>query len=50
MLAETALAVALDGPHLPAVSGHLTPAAGVGTQLIHRLRRAGMVLEVKPGH
>lgn len=50
MLAETALAVVLDEPKLPAVSGLVTPAAGVGTQLIHRLREAGMVLEVKPGH
>jgi len=46
MLGEAALALALDGPALPAAAGVLTPATGIGTHLAERLRAAGFTLTV----
>jgi short subunit dehydrogenase-like uncharacterized protein len=50
MLGESALALALDGPAdgLPAAAGVLTPATGIGTALVQRLRLAGFTLQVEP--
>lgn len=45
MLAESGLALALDGPELPDAAGILTPASGIGLPLIERLRRAGQTYE-----
>jgi len=45
MLAESALCLALDAD-LPAHTGVVTPAAGMGHALIHRLQRAGMTFAV----
>jgi short subunit dehydrogenase-like uncharacterized protein len=41
MLAESALALALDGDKLPDRAGVLTPATGIGLRLADRLRAAG---------
>lgn len=41
MLAESGLALALDADRLPDAGGVLTPASGIGTALIDRLRQAG---------
>ncbi|MEZ0492134.1 trans-acting enoyl reductase family protein [Kineococcus sp. TBRC 1896] len=46
MLGESALALALDGDRLPARAGVLTPATGIGTPLVDRLRRRGFTLDV----
>jgi short subunit dehydrogenase-like uncharacterized protein len=46
MLGESALALALDGDRLPARAGVLTPATGIGTPLVDRLRGRGFTLEV----
>ncbi|THJ65787.1 enoyl-ACP reductase [Arthrobacter echini] len=46
MAGETALALALDGDRLPAVSGSLTPASALGDVLVERLRAAGHTYEV----
>ena len=45
MLAESALCLALDAD-LPAHTGVVTPAAGMGQALISRLQRAGMRFSV----
>ena len=45
MLGESALALALDGDQLPSRAGILTPATGIGTPLIQRLRAANFTLE-----
>ncbi|HSL17697.1 MAG TPA: saccharopine dehydrogenase [Methylomirabilota bacterium] len=47
MLAESALCLALEGGELPSDGGVLTPAAAMGMRLVERLRRAGMVFEVR---
>lgn len=47
MLAESALALALDGESLPDVAGVLTTATAMGTALIERLRRAGHTYEAE---
>ncbi|WP_323132336.1 saccharopine dehydrogenase family protein [Kineococcus indalonis] len=44
MLGESALALALDGEHLPDAAGVLTPATGIGTVLADRLRARGFTL------
>nr|AYM53421.1 saccharopine dehydrogenase [Melittangium lichenicola] len=44
MLAESALCLAFDD--VPSAGGVLTPASGMGTRLIERLRKAGMTFEV----
>lgn len=46
MFAESGLALALDGDRLPDRAGVLTPATGIGTVLVDRLRAAGFTLEV----
>ncbi len=46
MFGESAMALALDGPQLPARAGVLTPASGIGHTLIDRLRAAGQTFEV----
>lgn len=46
MLAESALALALDRDALPERYGVLTPAAAMGDALMARLRAAGVTLEV----
>jgi short subunit dehydrogenase-like uncharacterized protein len=46
MLGESALALALDGDRLPDRAGSLTPATGLGTVLVERLRAAGHTYEV----
>lgn len=48
MLAESALALALDRKLLPQRAGVLTPATAIGPVLIDRLRAAGFTLEVRP--
>lgn len=45
MLGQSALALALDGDRLPAAAGVLTPATGIGSALVDRLRDAGFTLE-----
>jgi short subunit dehydrogenase-like uncharacterized protein len=45
MLGESALALALDGDQLPSRAGILTPATGIGSPLVQRLRAAGFTLE-----
>ncbi len=47
MLGESALCLALDGDRLPARAGVLTPATGMGTALVERLRAAGHTYEVE---
>jgi short subunit dehydrogenase-like uncharacterized protein len=47
LLGESALALALDDLP-PTPGGVLTPASGIGTALVDRLRRAGMALTVGP--
>jgi short subunit dehydrogenase-like uncharacterized protein len=49
MFAEAALALAGDGDALPPAAGVLTPATGIGTSLIERLRRHEFSFEVSPG-
>ncbi|HVL83134.1 MAG TPA: enoyl-ACP reductase, partial [Pseudonocardia sp.] len=46
MFGEAALALALDGDRLPERAGSLTPATGIGTALVERLRAAGHTYEV----
>ena len=46
MLGESALCLALDEEKLPERAGVLTPATGMGVQLVERLRGAGQTLEV----
>ena len=46
MLGESALALAVDGDRLPARAGVLTPATGIGTPLVERLRCRGFTLDV----
>jgi short subunit dehydrogenase-like uncharacterized protein len=46
MLGESALALALDGDRLPDRAGVLTPATGLGTALVDRLRAAGQTFDV----
>lgn len=46
MLAESALAMALDGDALPAAAGVLTTATGIGQPLIDRLRRHRFTFDV----
>lgn len=46
MLAETGLALALDGDRLPDRAGSLTPATAIGDVLVQRLRAAGHSYEV----
>lgn len=46
MLAEAALAMALDGDALPDRSGVLTTATGIGQPLLDRLRDAGLTFDV----
>jgi short subunit dehydrogenase-like uncharacterized protein len=48
MMGEAALALALDREQLPQRAGVLTPATGIGTPLIDRLRAAGMTFEAGP--
>ena len=48
MLAESALAMALDGDALPATAGVLTPATGIGQPLVDRLRKRGFTFDVHP--
>lgn len=45
MLGEAALCLALDEDRLPARAGVLTPATGMGTTLVDRLRAAGHTYE-----
>ncbi|HEX8537449.1 MAG TPA: saccharopine dehydrogenase NADP-binding domain-containing protein, partial [Cystobacter sp.] len=45
MLAESALCLAFDD--VPSAGGVLTPASGMGTRLIDRLRKADMTFEVR---
>jgi short subunit dehydrogenase-like uncharacterized protein len=45
MLAESALCLAFDD--VPSAGGILTPASGMGTRLIERLRKADMTFEVR---
>ncbi|KAG5190848.1 Saccharopine dehydrogenase-domain-containing protein [Tribonema minus] len=47
MLAESALALALNTTALPQRTGILTPASALGMVLVERLRAAGMVLSVE---
>jgi short subunit dehydrogenase-like uncharacterized protein len=47
MLGEAALALALDGEHLPARAGVLTPATAIGDALVDRLRNAGQTYAVE---
>ncbi len=47
MLGESALCLALDGAELEASGGLLTPASCMGNRLLERLRRAGMVFDVR---
>jgi short subunit dehydrogenase-like uncharacterized protein len=49
MMGESALCLALDRERLPQRGGVLTPATGMGTALVDRLRAAGMTLEAGPG-
>ena len=49
MLAETALCLVLDRARLPAFTGVVTPAMGVGEALVDRLQRAGIVFRVIQG-
>ncbi|MFY0581661.1 hypothetical protein ACN28S_51970 [Cystobacter fuscus] len=44
MLAESALCLAFDD--VPSAGGILTPASGMGTRLIDRLRKVDMTFEV----
>jgi short subunit dehydrogenase-like uncharacterized protein len=46
MLGESALALALDEERLPQRAGVLTPATGLGTALVDRLRAAGQTFDV----
>jgi short subunit dehydrogenase-like uncharacterized protein len=46
MLGQSALALALDGDALPDAAGVLTPATGIGTALVDRLRTQGFSLDV----
>lgn len=46
MLGESALALALDAERLPAATGVLTPATGLGMVLVERLRGQGFTLSV----
>lgn len=46
MLAESALAMALDRDRLPHAAGVLTTASGIGQPLLDRLRDAGMTFDV----
>ena len=46
MLGESVLALAVDADRLPARAGVLTPATGIGTVLVDRLRAAGFTLDV----
>ena len=48
MLGETVLGLALDGDRLPDRTGVLTPATGLGSALVDRLRAAGQTLEARP--
>lgn len=48
MLAESALCLARDGVNRDCPSGILTPASAMGTKLLARLRRAGMIFEITP--
>ena len=52
MLAQAALALALDGDRLPPAAGVLTPVTGLGTVLVDRLRARGFTMSVEelPGH
>ena len=47
MLAESALALALDGDRLPERAGVLTPATALGDVLLERLQKADFVATVK---
>jgi short subunit dehydrogenase-like uncharacterized protein len=46
MLAESALALALDGDALPPIAGVVTPASGIGQPLVDRLRKHGFTFDV----
>lgn len=48
MLGESALCLALDADRLPDAAGVLTPATGMGTALVDRLRAQGFTLEASP--
>ena len=47
MLAESALALALDGDRLPPRAGVLTPATGIGMTLVERLRRQRFTFDAR---
>ncbi len=47
MLGESALCLALDEADCRGAGGVLTPAVAMGQRLLHRLRRAGMIFEVR---
>jgi short subunit dehydrogenase-like uncharacterized protein len=47
MLSESAVCLAKDTEQLPARFGVLTPAAALGSTLLHRLRAAGMTFDVR---
>ena len=49
MLGSSALALALDGPALPAGGGVLTPASGIGLALKDRMLDAGFEWKVEGG-
>jgi len=49
MLGESVVCLALDDETLTSPGGVLTPATAMGTHLVERLRRAGMVLEIEEG-
>lgn len=48
MLGESGLALALDGPRLPASAGVLTPATALADVLAGRLRAAGFTIAAEP--
>lgn len=47
MISESALCLSLDRSHLPNQTGILTPAAAMGDLLLARLRKAGIVFEIR---
>ena len=48
MFAESALSLALDSDQLPTRNGVLTPATGIGSVLVDRLRARGLTFSVEP--
>ena len=46
MVVEAALALAHDKPRLPNIHGFVTPATGLGLEVIERMKRAGLTFEL----